>query len=55
MLGDGWAEKRCNSTRFHLHMGSPNVGYLTRMRDFYAIRGYCSLDKPITPPKGGVI
>jgi len=46
LLGDGWAEKRYNSSRFHLYMGSPNVEYLMWLHNFYAIRGYCSLNKP---------
>ena len=46
LLGDGWAEKRGGSTRFHLHMGSRNVDYLSWLHKFYAQRGYCSAEKP---------
>lgn len=46
MLGDGWAENRSNNTRFHIHMGSPNVEYLMWLHKFFSERGYCSSIKP---------
>lgn len=46
MLGDGWAENRVNNTRFHIHMGSPNVEYLMWLHKFFSERGYCSSLKP---------
>lgn len=58
LLGDGWGEKRLNSTRFHIHAGSPNVEYLYWLHQFFGKRGYCSTDKvkPIKQiGKGGKI
>lgn len=46
MLGDGWGENRVNNTRFHIHMGSPNVEYLMWLHKFFSDRGYCSSSKP---------
>lgn len=46
MLGDGWAENRSHNTRFHIHMGSPNVEYLMWLHNFFSERGYCSSKKP---------
>ena len=46
LLGDGWGEKRIGNTRFHIHMGSPNVEYLMWLHKFYSERGYCSSKKP---------
>jgi hypothetical protein len=46
MLGDGWAEYRSGNTRFHIHMGSPNVEYLMYLHTYYRDRGYCSEEKP---------
>lgn len=46
ILGDGWAEKRVNSTRFHIHMSSRNVEYLMWLHSFFSSRGYCSPSKP---------
>lgn len=59
MLGDGWGENRVNNprrglpdpsgpsgTRFHIHMGSPNVEYLMWLHKFFSERGYCSSFKP---------
>jgi len=46
MLGDGWAENRSNNTRFHIHMGSPNIEYLMWLHKFFSERGYCSSKKP---------
>lgn len=47
LLGDGWAEKRGNATRFHIHMASRNMEYLHWLHQFFAERGYCSMDKVI--------
>jgi len=46
LLGDGWGENRAGNTRFHIHMGSPNVEYLMWLHKFYSERGYCSSQKP---------
>lgn len=46
LLGDGWGENRMGNTRFHIHMGSPNVEYLMWLHKFYSERGYCSPKKP---------
>jgi ubiquinol-cytochrome c reductase cytochrome b subunit len=46
MLGDGWGENRVNNTRFHIHMGSPNVEYLMWLHKFFSERGYCSSSTP---------
>jgi ubiquinol-cytochrome c reductase cytochrome b subunit len=46
LLGDGWGETRSGNTRFHIHMGSPNVEYLMWLHKFYSERGYCSSKKP---------
>lgn len=46
MLGDGWAENRSNNTRFHIHLGSPNVKYLMCLHKFFSERGYCTSKKP---------
>jgi hypothetical protein len=46
LLGDGWGEKRSGSSRFHLHITSRNVEYLSWLQQFYAERGYCSPEKP---------
>lgn len=42
LLGDGWGEKRCGSTRFHFHYTSKNVEYLEFLHVFFATNGYCS-------------
>jgi hypothetical protein len=47
LLGAGWAENRAGNTRFHIHMGSPNVEYLMWLHNFYAFRGYCSHKLPV--------
>jgi len=46
LLGDGWAEKRNNSTRFHFHVSSKNVEYISWLHNFMYIRNYCSNKKP---------
>jgi len=46
LLGDGWAEKRSNATRFHIHMSSRNVEYLNWLHLFFSKKGYCSPEKP---------
>lgn len=54
LLGDAWGEKRSNSTRFHIHMGSPNtsVEYLRWLHAQYASKGYCSTTVPVLRPLG---
>lgn len=39
---------RNNATRFHIHMGSPNVEYLMSIHKYLSYYGYCS---PNTPKK----
>jgi ubiquinol-cytochrome c reductase cytochrome b subunit len=46
LLADGWGEKRSGSSRFQIHMGSPNVEYLRWLHRFFAERGYCNADHP---------
>jgi hypothetical protein len=46
LLGDGWAEKRSGSTRFHIHASSRNIEYLAWLHKFFHTRGYCSPTKP---------
>jgi len=53
ILGDGWGENRAGNTRFHIHMGSPNVEYLMLLHKFYSERGYCSAQKPKLKPNIG--
>lgn len=61
LLGDAWGEKRSNSTRFHIHMGSPNtsVEYLRWLHAQYSSDGYCSTTlpvlRPLEPSKNGKI
>lgn len=42
LLGDGWGEKRCKSTRFHFHYTSKSVEYLDFLHAFFYANGYCS-------------
>jgi ubiquinol-cytochrome c reductase cytochrome b subunit len=53
LLGDGWGENRVGNTRFHIHMGSPNVEYLMWLHKFFADRGYCNTKKPELKPNIG--
>lgn len=46
LLGDGFAEKRSNATRFHFRMGSKNAEYIFGLHSFLKGKGYCSTDKP---------
>ena len=46
LLGDGYAEKRKNSTRFHIHTSSKNAEYVFWLHKFFADRGYCSPTVP---------
>ncbi|RYE15492.1 MAG: hypothetical protein EOP34_03045 [Rickettsiales bacterium] len=46
LLGDGYGEKRVNSTRFHIHMSSRNVEYLMFLHKFYSTRNYALSNKP---------
>lgn len=45
LLGDGYAEKRNESTRFQIHMSSKNMEYLSWLHKFFAERGYSSPKK----------
>ena len=44
LLGDGWGEKRCESTRFHFHYTSRSVEYLGFLQALLYRNGYCSLE-----------
>lgn len=55
LLGDGYAEKRRNSTRFHLHMSDRNAQYLFWLHRFFADRGYCSPTRPSAKKQIGKI
>lgn len=46
LLGDCYAEKRSNSTRFVLQQESSNMEYLMWYHSFFAMRGYMSSEKP---------
>lgn len=46
LLGDCYAEKRYNSTRFVLQQESSNMEYLMWYHSFFADRGYMSSEKP---------
>ena len=46
LLGDGYGEKRKNSTRFQIHMSSRNVEYVFWSFKFFAEKGYSSRKKP---------
>ena len=46
LLGDGYAEKRSNATRIHIHMSSRNVSYINFLHRFFSEKGYCSKEKP---------
>jgi hypothetical protein len=46
LLGDGFAEKRSNTTRFHFRMGSINAEYIFGVHSFLKEKGYCSTAKP---------
>lgn len=46
LLGDGYAEKRKNSTRFHLHLSNKNAQYVFWLHKFFADRGYCTPARP---------
>ncbi len=53
LLGDGYAEKRNNSTRFHIHMSSRNAEYLFWLHKFFAEKGYSSPTKPVVKKQIG--
>ena len=46
LLGDGYAEKRENTTRFHLRITNNNAQYVFWLYNFFAERGYCSPTVP---------
>lgn len=46
LLGEGFAEKRNNKTRFHIHMSNRNAEYIFSMHSFFKEKGYCSAEKP---------
>jgi ubiquinol-cytochrome c reductase cytochrome b subunit len=46
LLGDTYAEKRSNSTRFSFKQSSRHVEYLMWFHSFLADRGYCNPAKP---------
>lgn len=47
LLGDGYGEKRKNSTRFLIHMSSRNAEYVFWLHKFFAEKGYSSPKKPV--------
>ena len=53
LLGDGYAEKRGNSTRFALHMSDKNAQYVFWLHKFFADRGYCSSTVPVAKKQIG--
>ncbi len=42
LLGDGWGEKRINSTRFHIHASAKNIEYIGWLQKLLNNQGYCS-------------
>ena len=42
LLGDGWGERRGNSTRLHLHYSTKNMEYVRWLQNFFAERQLCS-------------
>ena len=47
LLGDSYADKRLNKgTRFQFTQSSNNMEYLYWLHSFFALRGYCSSNKP---------
>ena len=46
LLSNGWAEKRGNSTRIHIHISSRNMEYAEWLHNVYIKNGYCSTKKP---------
>lgn len=53
LLGDCYAEKRYNSTRFVLQQESSNMEYLMWYHSFFSDRGYMSSEKPIIKKRIG--
>ena len=53
LLGDGYGEKRNNSTRFQIHIQSLNAEYVFWLHKFFALKGYCSPIKPHIKKKIG--
>lgn len=53
LLGDGYAQKRKNSTRFQIEMSSKNASYIFWLHNFFADRGYCSAKKPVVKKQIG--
>ncbi len=46
LLGDGFAEKRNNATRFHIHISNRNAEYIFWLHLFLSKNKYCSAKKP---------
>ena len=46
LLGNGCAENRLNSTRFHIHCGAKNIEYIMWLHAYLSKKGYCALKKP---------
>ena len=46
LLGDGYAEKRNNATRFHIFISNKNAEYIFWLHSFFKKNGYCSAEKP---------
>lgn len=53
LLGDAHGEKRCNTSRFTIHMSSRNAEYIFWSHKFFAERGYCSSKKPVVKKQIG--
>lgn len=53
LLGDGYGEKRKNSTRFQIHMSSKNAEYVFWLHKFFYEKGYSSPKKPIVKKQIG--
>lgn len=46
LLGDGWGEKRNNTTRFHIHIQAEKIEYLEYLHTILVKNGCCSTQRP---------
>ena len=53
LLGDAHGEKRCNSSRFTIHVSSRNAEYIFWSHKLFVEKGYCSPKKPVVKKQIG--
>ena len=53
LLGDAHGEKRCNKSRFTVHIQSRNAEYIFWSHKFFVEKGYCSPKKPVVKKQIG--